>query len=368
MPLSQWFLLVSGFGSLFIVAGKRYSELHTLGSESGTRRSLVRYTDTYLRFVWSTAAGATVISYSLWAFEQAPDTGVPWHTISIAPFVMGLLRYAVDVDAGTASEPEDIVFRDRVLQLIGLAWLVTVCLGVLVGMTPLADRLGPDRADRRHLVEASCRRRARPAPRRHPDRGLIARGLGRSYGDAAQNAGGTVLAPIAGPTTISRAGDGAPLVTAAAGTSLHDLMATLLAERLFVPVTPGTRYVTVGGAVAADIHGKNHHRDGTFGEQVVSLDLVTADGGLHTIGPDADPALFWATVGGMGLTGVITSVTLRALPVESAYVTVHTERIAGLGRADADDAGPRRRPPLLRGLDRHPGPRPVARPVGADPR
>ena len=131
LPLSQWFLLVSGFGSLFIVAGKRYSELHTLGSESGTRRSLVRYTDTYLRFVWSIAAGATVISYSLWAFEQAPDSGIPWHTISIAPFVMGLLRYAVDVDAGTASEPEDIVFRDRVLQLIGVAWLVTVCIGVL---------------------------------------------------------------------------------------------------------------------------------------------------------------------------------------------------------------------------------------------
>ena len=139
-----------------------------------------------------------------------------------------------------------------------------------------------------------------------------------------------MLAPIAGPTTISRAGDGTPLVTAAAGTSLHDLMATLLGERLFVPVTPGTRYVTVGGAVAADIHGKNHHRDGTFGAQVVSLDLVTADGGLHAIGPDTDAALFWATVGGMGLTGVITSVTLRALEVESAYVTVHTERIAGL--------------------------------------
>jgi decaprenyl-phosphate phosphoribosyltransferase len=131
LPLSQWFLLVSGFGSLFIVAGKRYSELHTLGSEAGTRRSLVRYTDTYLRFVWSTAAGATVISYSLWAFEEVSDTGVPWHTISIAPFLMGLLRYAVDVDAGTAAEPEDIVVRDRVLQLIGLTWLVTVCLGVL---------------------------------------------------------------------------------------------------------------------------------------------------------------------------------------------------------------------------------------------
>jgi decaprenyl-phosphate phosphoribosyltransferase len=131
LPLSQWFLLVASFGSLFIVAGKRYSELHTLGSEAGTRRSLVRYTDTYLRFVWSTAAGATVISYSLWAFEQPTGDGVPWHTISIAPFLVGLLRYAVDVDAGTAAEPEDIVFRDRVLQLLGAVWLVTVCLGVL---------------------------------------------------------------------------------------------------------------------------------------------------------------------------------------------------------------------------------------------
>lgn len=129
--LSQWFLLVSSFGSLFIVAGKRYSELHTLGSEAGTRQSLVRYTPTYLRFVWSTAAGATLISYSLWAFEQAAETDTIWHTMSIAPFLLGLLRYAVDVDAGTAAEPEDIFFRDRVLQAIAVAWMVTVGLGVL---------------------------------------------------------------------------------------------------------------------------------------------------------------------------------------------------------------------------------------------
>jgi decaprenylphospho-beta-D-ribofuranose 2-oxidase len=164
--------------------------------------------------------------------------------------------------------------------------------------------------------------------RQRPDRGLLARGLGRSYGDAAQNAGGTVLAPITGPTTISPE---AGTVTTAAGTSLHALMVALLAERLFVPVSPGTRYVTVGGAVAADIHGKNHHRDGSFGNQVTSLDLVTPDGEVHTVGPDRDPDLFWATVGGMGLTGVITSVTLRAIPVASAYVRVHTERLPDVG-------------------------------------
>jgi len=165
--------------------------------------------------------------------------------------------------------------------------------------------------------------------RGRPRRGVVARGLGRSYGDAAQNAGGTVLAPITGPTQL-HATDDSTLVTAAAGTSLHELMRTLLDHRLFVPVTPGTRYVTLGGAMAADIHGKNHHRDGSFADQVVALELVTADGAVHTIGPESDPALFWATAGGMGLTGVITEVTLRALPVESAYVRVHTERVPDL--------------------------------------
>ena len=131
LPISQWFLLVAGFGSLFIVSGKRYSELHTLGSEAGTRRSLVRYTDTYLRFTWSIAAAATVMSYSLWAFEMASGSGVPWHTLSIAPFVVGLLRYAVDIDAGEAAEPEDIVWGDRVLQAVGVLWLGLVCLGVI---------------------------------------------------------------------------------------------------------------------------------------------------------------------------------------------------------------------------------------------
>lgn len=131
LPISDWFLLVAGFGSLFMVAGKRYSELHTLGSEAGTRRSLVRYTASYLRFVWSIAAAATITAYCLWAFENAPGSGVPWHTLSILPFVVGLLRYAVDIDAGEAAEPEDIVWGDRLLQAIGAIWLVLLSLGVL---------------------------------------------------------------------------------------------------------------------------------------------------------------------------------------------------------------------------------------------
>ena len=131
LPISDWFLLVAGFGSLFMVAGKRYSELHTLGSEAGTRRSLVRYTASYLRFVWSIAAAATITAYCLWAFDNAAETGIPWHTLSIVPFVVGLLRYAVDIDAGEAAEPEDIVWGDRLLQGIGVIWVLVLMLGVL---------------------------------------------------------------------------------------------------------------------------------------------------------------------------------------------------------------------------------------------
>ena len=130
VPLSQWFLLVAAFGSLFMVAGKRYSELRSLGDDAGTRRNLVHYSESYLRFVWSLAAAVTVTAYSLWAFEIAGDSDINWQAISIAPFVMGLLRYAVDIDLGLAGEPEEAVLRDRVLQAIGLIWIVTFAIGV----------------------------------------------------------------------------------------------------------------------------------------------------------------------------------------------------------------------------------------------
>ncbi|MGA8988666.1 decaprenyl-phosphate phosphoribosyltransferase [Aeromicrobium sp.] len=130
VPLSQWFLLVASFGSLFMVAGKRYSELRSVGSGAGTRRTLEVYSESYLRFVWSLAAAITITAYSLWAFEISDGSGINWQAVSIAPFVMGLLRYAVDVDHGLAGEPEEAVLRDPVLQIIGLAWLVVFAVGV----------------------------------------------------------------------------------------------------------------------------------------------------------------------------------------------------------------------------------------------
>lgn len=156
-------------------------------------------------------------------------------------------------------------------------------------------------------------------------RGVLARGLGRAYGDAAQNAGGLVLDMPSLPPHISL-DPATGLVTAGAGVSLDQLMRTLVPLGWFVPVTPGTRFVTVGGAIAADIHGKNHHADGTWGAHVSRLGLAMADGSHRDVAPGNDTGTFWATVGGMGLTGVVTDATFQAMPVESSRILVHTER------------------------------------------
>ena len=134
IALSQWFLLVASFGSFFMVACKRYSEMKALGADAGTRRSLTRYSESYLRFAWTLAAVMVLISYSLWAFENRdgqPPLGVPWTAVSIAPFALGLLQYALEVDSGNAGEPEDVVLHDRVLQGIGLVWLGVILVAVL---------------------------------------------------------------------------------------------------------------------------------------------------------------------------------------------------------------------------------------------
>ncbi len=158
-------------------------------------------------------------------------------------------------------------------------------------------------------------------------RGILARGLGRSYGDAAQNAGGLVLLPSQTQMAVDSADR---TVDVSAGTSLHDLINGLLPHGLFLPVTPGTRQVSVGGAIAADVHGKNHYRDGSFTDHVVSFELVGPDGRTVPVTPEDQPELFWTTAGGMGLTGVITRAVLRARTVDSAYLEVTHERLPDL--------------------------------------
>lgn len=138
LPISRWFLIVAGFGSLFMAAGKRYSELvratETVeGDDPPTmRRSLKGYTHNYLRFVWAISAAVTITAYCLWAFEVGltPSTG-PWAACSVVPFVVGLLRYAIDVDKGVAEAPEDVVLHDPALMITGVAWLVLFGLGAM---------------------------------------------------------------------------------------------------------------------------------------------------------------------------------------------------------------------------------------------
>lgn len=131
LELSQWFLLVAAFGSLFMVAGKRYSELVLIGDAAATRKTLQEYSASYLRFVWSLSAAVTLTAYSLWAFEMGEtQEGAPWSLISIAPFVLAILLYARDVDKGEAGAPEDIVLGDRVLLALGVLWAATMALGV----------------------------------------------------------------------------------------------------------------------------------------------------------------------------------------------------------------------------------------------
>lgn len=160
-------------------------------------------------------------------------------------------------------------------------------------------------------------------------RGLIARGLGRSYGDSAQNGGGTVLRLQPGPDPI-RLDPERGTVTVDAALSLDTLLREIVPQGWFIPVTPGTRFVTVGGAIASDIHGKNHHADGSFGAHVETLDMLLADGSHRSITPTSDPDLWWATIGGMGLTGLITEATFRLIPIETVHCLVDNERIPNL--------------------------------------
>jgi decaprenylphospho-beta-D-ribofuranose 2-oxidase len=170
--------------------------------------------------------------------------------------------------------------------------------------------------------------RAAPGP------GAIARGLGRSYNDAAQNDGGLVISTVALNKIIAldrRAG----LVTCEAGVSLEQLMVASLPAGWFVPVSPGTRQVTVGGAIAADVHGKNHHVAGSFARHVRWFDLLLPDGAERRVTPAAEAELFWATAGGMGLTGIILRAEIQLTRVESARLRVDTVKTADIDEAMA---------------------------------
>ena len=136
LPISQWFLIVAGFGSLFMAAGKRFSELkreEITGSQSENRRkSLDGYSLSYLQFVWGTAAAVTIMGYALWAFDVAQTpSSLAWAEWSVLPFVLAILRYGIVIDRGDAEAPEDAVTADKALLLLGAAWLILFAMGAL---------------------------------------------------------------------------------------------------------------------------------------------------------------------------------------------------------------------------------------------
>ncbi|MET8977819.1 decaprenyl-phosphate phosphoribosyltransferase [Streptomyces sp. NPDC004539] len=132
IPLSRWFLITTGFGALFMVAAKRYSEAVQMAGKAGaTRALLTEYTTGYLRFVWQLAAGVAVLGYCLWALEGESGASVlPWRQLSMAAFILAVLRYAVFADRGTAGEPEEVVLGDRALAVIGVVWMAMYGLAV----------------------------------------------------------------------------------------------------------------------------------------------------------------------------------------------------------------------------------------------
>lgn len=171
-----------------------------------------------------------------------------------------------------------------------------------------------------------------------PERGAIARGCGRSYGDAAQRAGGLVVDAL-GLDRVESVDVEARTATVGAGVSLHTLVRRTLPLGLFPAVTPGTEMVSVGGALACDVHGKNHHVDGAFSAHVESFELVTPTGDVLRVDPESTPDVFQATAGGLGLTGVATRATVRLVAVDTAWVAVDTERAVDLDDAFARFAG-----------------------------
>lgn len=168
--------------------------------------------------------------------------------------------------------------------------------------------------------------------REAPGTSIIPRGLGRSYGDAALNADGAVML-LERLDRLAAFDPQTGVVRCEGGTSLADLLEIFVPRGWFLPVTPGTRFVTLAGAIAADVHGKNHHRDGCISEFVTDFDLVTASGETITCSREQNAEVFWATVGGMGLTGVILRAGLRLIKIETAYITVDYRKAQNLDHA-----------------------------------
>ena len=162
---------------------------------------------------------------------------------------------------------------------------------------------------------------------------LLAYGLGRSYGDVCLNNGHTLL-DTARMDHFRRFDAEAGIIECEAGTSLDAILRAVVPRGWFLPVTPGTKFVTVGGCIANDVHGKNHHRAGTFGRHVRSLELLRSGGSLLRCSPAENSELFAATIGGLGLTGLIVSAEIALLKIASPLIVSEQIPFRTLGEFD----------------------------------
>lgn len=179
-------------------------------------------------------------------------------------------------------------------------------------------------------------------PFRATPRPLLAHGLGRSYGDVCLNDGGALL-DVRGLDRFIGLDEAEGRLTCEAGVSLGEILDLVVPRGFFLPVVPGTKHVTVGGAIANDVHGKNHHRAGTFGCHVEALELLRSDGARLTCSPSSNAELFRATVGGLGLTGLIVSATIRLRRIAGEWLRSETvplrsleDFFEGSARSDAE--------------------------------
>lgn len=146
---------------------------------------------------------------------------------------------------------------------------------------------------------------------------LLARGNGRCYGDAALNLKSLSTLKL---NKLLGFDEKEGVIHCQSGILLSNILEFIVPRGFFLPVTPGTKFITVGGAIASDVHGKNHHKDGCFSDHLLSFELMDEEGNIQTCTPSQTPELFWDTVGGMGLTGIIVSATFKLKPIESVYI------------------------------------------------
>jgi len=339
VEISGWLVICTILIALFLALGKRRHEYRTLKGDAAAHRPiLAEYSEGFLDQMVAVVTASTVTAYAL--YTMSPETVAKFHTRLLPvtlPFVLyGIFRYLYLLyRREMGGNPSDLMLNDRALLVNTVLWMIALLViiygpqwgprGSSGGVADVgrwwrrwraggATRWGAGAWSDRSTWR--CPRTASPGAAR----------LGRAYGDAALPArpGGLVLES----TRADRIRSFEPAtgrLHCEAGLSLAEILRVFVPRGWFPPVTPGTKFVTVGACVACDVHGKNHHRDGSFGNFVDRVTLRTADGRLVECGPDRERELFLATLGGMGLTGLIVDVTLRLRRVESPWIVLETQ-------------------------------------------